>query len=368
MAVLIGHMGGIFGFQLLPPPTAVELFFIISGFYMAMILAEKYNSYNLFITNRLLKIYPAYLFVVAITVLLSFAYFFMTHSFENGLIGKVLAAKGKISPGAMFWLLLPNLTIFGQDILFFLKTDAHYHVLFTTNFNDSSVVLIRFLSVPQGWSISLELMFYLIAPFLVKLSSKILAVLIGLGVTLKIILYARGLNFDPWTYRFFPAELLFFLLGIMAYRFYRSNLFLRLNEKLTGRGSNIYYGVVLAFLFLYSYIISNPFLFAASILFFTCSLPFIFSKFKRNSLDKKIGDISYELYICHELVVYTLLTMLTKISRYDNVNKLLVVIASLGAAYTVSMLITRKVDKFRQARLRRQDEPFQVAIETPAIS
>jgi len=346
-------MGGIFGFQLAPPPTAVELFFIISGFYMALILTEKYNSYSLFITNRFLKIYPAYLFVLLVTIACSFVYFLKTHSYDAGMVGKVLSAKEKLSPGALGFLMLPNLIIFGQDILFFLKTDAHYHIAFATNFADSPVVLVRLLAIPQAWSISLELMFYLIAPFLVKLSTKVLGILIALGIGLKIALYANGLNFDPWTYRFFPAELLFFLLGIVSYRFYKSPLFVRLQTRLDGRSSNIYYGFVLAVLFFYSYLVSNWALFALSIGFFTFSLPFIFSKFKKNRLDKKIGDFSYELYICHELVVYVLMATLAKVSHHENLNKLIIVITSLIAAYTVSMLITQKIDRFRQARLER---------------
>jgi peptidoglycan/LPS O-acetylase OafA/YrhL len=353
LSVLVGHMGGIFGFHLAPPPIAVELFFIISGFYMALILTEKYNSYGLFISNRFLKIYPAYLFIVLVTIGLSFIYFLKTHSYENGLVGKVLSAREKLSPGTMTLLLLPNLTIFGQDIMFFLKTDAHYHLLFATNFTDSPLVLIRFLAVPQAWSISLELMFYLIAPFLVKMSTKVLGIFIALGIALKIILYTNGLNFDPWTYRFFPAELLFFLLGIISYRFYKSPTFASLDARLTGSASNLCYGTILAILFFYSYLIGNQLLFALSILLFTFSLPFIFSKFKKNKLDKKIGDFSYELYICHELVVYALMATLAKVSHHDNLNKLMAVIASLSFAYIVSWLITQKIDKFRQARLRR---------------
>jgi len=353
LSVLVGHIGGVFGFHLAPPQTAVELFFIISGFYMALILSEKYNSYRLFISNRFLKIYPAYLFVLLVTVACSFVYFLKTHSYDNGMVGKVLSAREKLSPGALSLLILPNITIFGQDVLFFLKTDAHYHVIFTTNFSDSPLVLIRLLAIPQAWSISLELMFYLIAPFLVRLSTKWLGLLIALGVGLKIALYANGLNFDPWTYRFFPAELLFFVLGIVSYRFYRSPQFVRLQARLNRRTTNLYYGALLAILFFYSYLVSNWALFALSILFFTFSLPFIFSKFKNNRLDKKIGDLSYELYICHELVIYALMATLTRVSHYKELNKILVVVASLLFAYMVSMLITQKIDKFRQARLQR---------------
>src|SRR5947209_17753171 len=57
---------------------AVPAFFIISGFYMALILNEKYigkHSYKVFITNRLLRLYPMYYittFLMLCFVLLKF--------------------------------------------------------------------------------------------------------------------------------------------------------------------------------------------------------------------------------------------------------------------------------------------------------
>ena len=43
--------------------VSVQVFYIISGFYMALILNTKYvgpGSYRVFIANRLLRIFPAY--------------------------------------------------------------------------------------------------------------------------------------------------------------------------------------------------------------------------------------------------------------------------------------------------------------------
>lgn len=57
ISVIIAHTESVFGVRLVGGVIAVQAFYIISGFYMAMILTEKYigkNSYKLFITNRLL--------------------------------------------------------------------------------------------------------------------------------------------------------------------------------------------------------------------------------------------------------------------------------------------------------------------------
>ena len=59
---------------------AVKVFFIISGFYMTMILTKKYTgkgSYSLFISNRFLRLYPIYWAVVGLTIIFSFLSYFM---------------------------------------------------------------------------------------------------------------------------------------------------------------------------------------------------------------------------------------------------------------------------------------------------
>ena len=78
IAVVLQHTKPIGGFQPLGATEAVETFFMISGFYMAMILTEKYRgpgSYRLFLGNRSLRIYPAYWVVAALTVVLWTNYF-----------------------------------------------------------------------------------------------------------------------------------------------------------------------------------------------------------------------------------------------------------------------------------------------------
>ena len=50
------------------PDIAVQTFYMVSGFYMALVLTERYHSLPIFFTNRLLRLYPAYLVVAAVTV------------------------------------------------------------------------------------------------------------------------------------------------------------------------------------------------------------------------------------------------------------------------------------------------------------
>ena len=71
-AVFNGHANLPLGFSIVAGSTAVHCFFVISGFYMAMVLNEKYipagASYADFISSRMLRLAPAYLMVVVLTI------------------------------------------------------------------------------------------------------------------------------------------------------------------------------------------------------------------------------------------------------------------------------------------------------------
>jgi peptidoglycan/LPS O-acetylase OafA/YrhL len=70
ISVITTHSTSIFGLNFIQGQIAVEIFFMISGFYMALILIEKYNKktdYKIFISNRLLKIFPTYWLILVIS-------------------------------------------------------------------------------------------------------------------------------------------------------------------------------------------------------------------------------------------------------------------------------------------------------------
>ncbi len=93
---------------------AVEAFFIISGFYMSLILNEKYvgeNSYRLFITNRLLKLYPIYWVVLLVSIIFSF----WIPMFQNIGVEQFSSHIKEFGIGEWFIAISSNLFVFGQD-------------------------------------------------------------------------------------------------------------------------------------------------------------------------------------------------------------------------------------------------------------
>ena len=77
MSVMASHVGPVLGLTMLPGGTAVEVFFVVSGFYMSLILSDKYADPGIFYTNRFLRLYPTYLIVLAGT----WAWFMITWAY-----------------------------------------------------------------------------------------------------------------------------------------------------------------------------------------------------------------------------------------------------------------------------------------------
>jgi peptidoglycan/LPS O-acetylase OafA/YrhL len=122
IAVVIAHTEPIFGFRLVGSDVAVQAFYIISGFYMAMILTEKYarkESYKLFITNRFLRLYPIYWIVLLGTVLMS-----IVQTSGNGKLDMYFQYYDFMNLGSILFLIFTNILIFFQDIVMFLGLDT----------------------------------------------------------------------------------------------------------------------------------------------------------------------------------------------------------------------------------------------------
>ncbi len=344
ISVIIAHSSTIFGLNLVQGQMAVEIFFMISGFYMALILTEKYNQksdYKRFITNRFLKIYPTYWIIL----LLCFIFKIVLFEIYPGSTSNIgfLNTSYHLNYLSFLFLLIPNLIIFGLDLTFFFGLNPNGSLFFTSNFRQFSPALYNFDFIVQAWTLSLELIFYFLAPFFNRLKTKYLLLIMSLSLFLRLFLYSKGLNHDPWNYRFFPTELIFFLAGILMYRIY-----------ILIKTKKFKFLSIYSFLFYISYLIYYQFLphertkqlilFLFSFIF----IPFIFNLFKNNKIDRFIGELSFPVYISHFLII-DILTHFTKTP-----HQFLGIIATLiSIAFSVLILnfIINPINTFRQSRL-----------------
>jgi len=312
------------GIPVLRGDTAVEIFYVISGFYMQLVLGNIYTPERLgqkwlqrFYANRYLRLFPTYIITAGATIIFAGAYSLLRPGAEAAPL-KALTAVNELQqnlPNTLLkaYLLLTNIFMLFQDTTMFLGV-RDGTARFVADFSNSQIQLWTALAVPQAWSIGVELSFYLIAPFLLRLSNKLLtaALLISLSCKIAFLAIVSGqtlpyTGIGPimpnasglWGYRFFPFELTYFLAGALGYRYYGSNLFLPLNPTRALKAFS--YALVITSVTLASPLFNRewtcwlyPFIFAAA-------APTLFSLFQTSKPDRLIGNLSYPFYMLHIL-------------------------------------------------------------------
>ena len=353
--VVLDHFSSFSVFDFPGGVFAVKVFFIISGFYMTMILDKKYvgkGSYKLFITNRFLRLYPIYWAVLALTVIASFISYF---SFDNWLrLTQYIVYNDVMNLPTWIFLGFTNAFLFGQDVVMFLGMNSTTGSMFFSNdFNLTNPQFHTFLFVPQAWTIGMELLFYIVAPFIVRRKTKIILLVIAASLLFRVfVYYYLGWDYDPWSYRFFPHELALFLLGAISFRYY---------QFINKRPVNIELRTIIIlfyfiFLFFYDYIPGSGIILSnIKILTFYCftgfSIPYIFQLTKKSKLDNRIGDLSYPIYIVHMLIIY-ITTLLISYFEWQINRGWLVLIVTIVASYLLVRFIADPVEKIRQARVK----------------
>ncbi|MFB2937741.1 acyltransferase family protein [Aerosakkonemataceae cyanobacterium BLCC-F154] len=301
VSVIIAHASPIAGLRFVGGSIAVETFFMISGFYMALILTEKYvgkGRYQAFLQSRLLRLFPAYWVVAIFIVLIS-----VLHStfLEGGLVLQSWMQNWNVlNIFSKIFLIFTNIFIVGQDWGTFLQVhQPDGYLTLALDYTKTEPQVHTFLLIPPAWSLSVELLFYMIAPLLVSRNLLTIVLMMFASLILRLGLYSVGLDHDPWTYRFFPTELLFFLGGIISYRIYA-----KFKNHILDPGK-----LLLIMLFAQAFTLGYQFIpetvFKQWIYYavLLVSLPFVFIYTKKSKFDRLLGELSYPIYIVHLFVV-----------------------------------------------------------------
>lgn len=317
---------------------------------MSLILNEKYKkgSYKLFISNRFLRLYPIYWCVLVLTIIWCIIMIYSSNKLaENSLMTFIQYFHTLNSP-TFIYLVLSNIFVFGQDIALFLGLDqSNGGLFFTENFRLTNPHLHTFIFVPQAWTIGLELMFYLIAPFLLRRKTWLILLLITLTLSLKLFIYNSAFNHDPWTYRFFPAELLFFLLGKISYDIYTKIRTFQI-PRVVLLGTLL--SVILVTVFYFWLPFNKPYLYFTG---FFIALPLIFILSKKSKIDTYIGELSYPIYISHVFLLMIIQSL--KIPFIESKGTTLIIF-SVIFSILLNVFITNKIEKFRQKRVLKFEE------------
>ncbi|MBP9818060.1 acyltransferase [Candidatus Shapirobacteria bacterium] len=335
LAVVVTHTYTLWGFTLGNPVVAVRIFFIISGFYMTLILKEKYKDNKSFWLNRVLKIYPIYWVILILTVASCIGAYTLRGNW--GEMKYLVEVMPNLSLKNIILMTVSQFIIFGRSLVMF------------GSFSNLSGVY--FLLIPQAWTLVLELWFYLLAPFIVTKKWWIIVLVMIMSLFSRWIVTMSGLKGDLWEYRFFPSELIYFLMGSISYWIYR---LVQSAKCKVHSFSLVFLFVAVGLFWSFNYWLGNL---AGGewILYFLIMgiVPLLFIGSKDSRIDRQLGDLSYPVYITHILVnnvVYPLLFVPFQIDR--NWQTPTVMLLSIVLSLLINHFIQRPVEVVRQKGVR----------------
>ncbi|WP_183580921.1 acyltransferase family protein [Mucilaginibacter sp. X5P1] len=345
-AVVLCHTSLILGYSPLSGDLAVQVFYIISGFYMALILNEKYvgkGANLLFYTNRALKIYPIYWINLILLILWSILVFKL--GYPSTLSFYSIASSLPILTAVYF--IFINILIIGLDSIFFFGIKKNGSLFFTPDFNKTDPHVYSFAFNTIAWTVGIELLFYLIAPFIVKKKVIYPVTILLLSLVLRLLLAHFGYVNSPWNYMFFPNQLMFFMAGVLSYNLYKKINAINFNKTmLMVMHLTFLFIILLYYQFFTESYIKQIILFLAV----TTLIPASFLISKKSKFDRIMGNLSYPIYISQSLI--NKIVVIKKFPKIISVGftALIVVIAF---SIILDLLVTNPIEKYRQNRIKK---------------
>lgn len=330
--------------------TAVQIFFMISGFYMALMYGTRYQAPAPFYASRALRLLPTYWAALAICLL----YSVLAHW-----IGwRTVVEYWQQSMSLYTWhdwslYTLSNLLVLGSDWVWF--TSAQHLT--------SVPHPVHLLVIPPVWTVSIELMFYLCCPWLARKSTKTLVFIASLTLIARIIAYAAGnLSSAPWHARFAPFEMMFFIGGMISARLY---VFYLPYLKTLLKNNRVY---ILGLLGIYFILIAKFYTIGdytpqimlygmqhsvlSLVLYIStfAALPIIFYISKSIAWDRIIGELSYPIYLMH----YTFVVLFHHNNPFPDKPRWQIALLIVGLSVTHAVALYRwvqvPVDRYRIRR------------------
>lgn len=339
LSVVVFHANEPGGNFLFNATAAVNSFFIISGFYMALILDGKYYSKLVFYVNRALRIFPLYWIALGLTLLFGVVKTQLhIGSEETAITHYIHFAQYLSGPSAVIEYInfvLRNLTLIVTKDYFSIRDN----------------LAPGYLIVNQAWTLQIELLFYLAVPFLIKIKRNFLfyvcmyfLIFYGLVIPFQI-LPDNSLIFS------FLSYLFYFLLGLCGYIYVHKKI---QNKTQLPFGKFIF--VFFVFFIVFYHVVPGRFLdkgFYMGLPFYitlAVSIPYIFRVVKNNRIDRFLGDLSYPVYITHMIFVKALLVL--HVPRIPYLNSILIAVPTVIFSMLLVSFIQNPIDRFRHGLKR----------------
>ena len=336
---------------------AVKASFVISGFYMALVFNGRYRDRPVrdFYVSRALRLVPVYWLVSVVTIVAAWVLAGTNGHFYPLLDPAFSWSRLNLLGGALpvlLYLAVTLTTLFGADTWLWLGFNARDGRFSTApDYGPGATSALALSFVPQAWVFGLQIVFYLLAPFLV---ARRVGWLLGLAVgslIFRAVIASYGLTGDPWSQALLPSELVFFLAGILSYRVYTALQSRDIPTVLprlalgVALGTTILVGPSIALFGTTLFLETVPFVVLAA------SIALAFSATRDNEFDAYVGSLSYPVYIVH-LLVYGIISQ-TPLSVFASVfgtgwrwlilNLVFVVLV----AYVLDVVCIRRLNRLR---------------------
>jgi peptidoglycan/LPS O-acetylase OafA/YrhL len=339
---------------------AVQCFYMVSGFLISLVLSAKYDAstpagLRLFYTNRALRIFvPYWTFLLLIVIAEAIVF--------GGRQLQVIQHWPEMSFAARAYLLLTNIFVVGQEWTMWLSYE-HGSLVPVWSSDGLPTHPSVFYVIPQAWSMSLELMFYALAPFLVRRHWLILVAYIAATYAARQLLMTYGLTGSGFVYRFFPVELGLFLAGVLAHRVFA---FADARGKVNLAASVTVTAALISMMFIMRYwdVWESHRFYALVVV----ALPSLFLVSRYFAFDRWLGELSYPIYLCHLAVLGTGGAIATRlVGRIEDRDalSLVLIVATIAVAIAYVHWIDAPFERWRQ---RRATHTSRTSSRTPELA
>jgi peptidoglycan/LPS O-acetylase OafA/YrhL len=266
---------------------AVQIFIIMSGFFIFFLLDAAREPYGKFIIRRFLRLFPAYFVCLVISLLM------LNPSIE------ILSNLDWQHPQNLF-----RIEVIQDSLNYFLPQLVAHLTMLHGAIPDSVLPNSQYAIIGQAWSISLEWQFYLVAPLFFYAIDKKNPLTITLLLAISCLWYYSSQSLPQG---FLFTQIPFFLLGILSFYFWKNyhNLIV-LSQQQWALLMPI--AVVVTLLFTSEIATTLWVLVFFSIIALGENNDLIVEKIVCRVLNNKImlylGKISYSIYLAHIIVLY----------------------------------------------------------------
>jgi len=363
ISVLIQHSSPIFGIRLLAGDPAVICFFVISGFLMTLILNEKYQDLKAFYVNRGLRIYVPYLSAA----LLSLVLFLVVADMPYNPLRTYARALDAGNVLWVAWGTISNVTLVGTDLLRYGMIEPGFATLVFPSFlHGITTGGHELLLVPQSWTLAIELQFYLVAPFLVRLRLRwiLLATIALLFIRASVYNQLRALNFPIDDSAIFPMMLAYFLLGTVAYHGYRVWRDASFSPAVKRGVSALMLLLGITLIFTGHVLLEDATREAYDLFYLAIAvvLPFAFHLTSDWRWDSRVGDYSYPIYLFH----FVLASLMVALGVPSTSTGPWVLVATIAVCTVFLQLVDKPLQRVRRRIAARGRAPASRPGEAPA--